>query len=80
MTDKLPFPELDSTTAITLNVIQGKVPLAIEDEQLSQIIRLCSLMTDCWVLDPGERPSVSRCCDEVKWMVSPVVIVWYGSP
>lgn len=75
MTNKLPFPELDSGTAITLRVIQGKVPSATEDKQLSQIVRLCSLMTDCWALDPINRPSISRCCGEVKWVVSRVVIL-----
>lgn len=70
MTDKLPFPELHSGTAITLKVVQGEVPSANEDEQLSQIVRLCSLMTNCWAFDPKDRPSVSQCCDEVKWVVS----------
>lgn len=69
MTDKLPYPELQSGAAIVRRVIEGKVPAAAEDEHLSQIARLCSLMTDCWILDPRDRPSASRCCDEVKWVV-----------
>ncbi|KIO19039.1 hypothetical protein M407DRAFT_31323, partial [Tulasnella calospora MUT 4182] len=70
MTNKLPFPELQRVPDITLKVVQGEVPSASEDEQLSQIVRLCSLMTNCWALDPGDRPSVSQCCDEVKWVPS----------
>ncbi|KIO27532.1 hypothetical protein M407DRAFT_23222 [Tulasnella calospora MUT 4182] len=27
-------------------------------------------MTDCWALNPRDRPSISWCCDEVKWMAS----------
>lgn len=69
MTDKIPYPELQSGAAIVLRVTEGKVPAAAEDEQLSQIARLCSLMTDCWVLNPRDRPSAPRCCDEVKWVV-----------
>lgn len=73
MTDKLPFPELNSGTAITLKVVQGEVPSAREDEQLSRIVRLCNLMTECWALDPGDRPSVIWCSDEVKRVVSPTL-------
>ncbi|KIO19450.1 hypothetical protein M407DRAFT_51863, partial [Tulasnella calospora MUT 4182] len=61
MTNKLPFSELESGTAITLRVIEGKVPSASEDEHLSQIVRLCNLMTECWAFDPWARPSVSKC-------------------
>ncbi|KIO19361.1 hypothetical protein M407DRAFT_50892, partial [Tulasnella calospora MUT 4182] len=57
MTNKLPFSELDSGTAITLRVIEGRVPSAGEDKHLSQIVRLCSLMTDCWAFNPQERPN-----------------------
>lgn len=70
MTDKLLFPEFESGIAITLRVFQGKVPSAREDEQLSQIVRLCNLMTDWSGLNPRDRPRISRCCDEVKWVPS----------
>ncbi|KIO20230.1 hypothetical protein M407DRAFT_81831, partial [Tulasnella calospora MUT 4182] len=70
MTNKVPFPDLNSEGAITLKVVQGEVPAAREDTQLSQIVRLCSLMTDCWAFDPRNRPNIARCNSEVKWMVS----------
>ncbi|KIO28972.1 hypothetical protein M407DRAFT_53515, partial [Tulasnella calospora MUT 4182] len=57
MKNQVPFPELNSAGAITLTVIQGKVPSTREDAQLSQITGLCSLMTDCWAFDPRTRPS-----------------------
>lgn len=69
MTGKLPFPELSSAGIITMAVIQGNVPSALEHAQLSQITRLCSLMTDCWAFDPQVRPSISRCRNEVDCMV-----------
>lgn len=75
MTDKLPYPELKSEAAITIRVIEGKVPSTSEDEQLSQIARLCALMSDCWILDPQDRPSISRCCDEVKWVVCKALLL-----
>ncbi|KIO17502.1 hypothetical protein M407DRAFT_47517, partial [Tulasnella calospora MUT 4182] len=58
MTNKVPFPELNSEGAIVLKVVEGQVPVAHEDTQLSQVIRLCSLMTDCWVFNPQNRPNV----------------------
>ncbi|KIO18888.1 hypothetical protein M407DRAFT_83461, partial [Tulasnella calospora MUT 4182] len=70
MTNKVPFPELNAEGSIILKVIQGEVPATHEDTQLSQIIRLCSLMTDCWVFDPQNRPKIARCYNEVFWMVN----------
>ncbi|KIO18517.1 hypothetical protein M407DRAFT_47135, partial [Tulasnella calospora MUT 4182] len=58
MTNKVPFPELNSEGAIVLKVVEGQVPIAREDTQLSQIVRLCSLMTDCWAFDPQDRPNI----------------------
>ncbi|KIO18585.1 hypothetical protein M407DRAFT_31776, partial [Tulasnella calospora MUT 4182] len=70
MTSKVPFPELNLAGAIALKVVEGQVPVAHEDTQLSQIISLCSLMTDCWAFDPQNRPNITRCQTEVKWMPS----------
>ncbi|KIO23964.1 hypothetical protein M407DRAFT_77464, partial [Tulasnella calospora MUT 4182] len=70
MTDKVPFPDLNSAGVIALTVIQGAVPSPREDGQLGQIVTLCSLMTDCWALNPKARPNIFTCCDELKWMVS----------
>ncbi|KIO24828.1 hypothetical protein M407DRAFT_25789 [Tulasnella calospora MUT 4182] len=70
MTNKVPFPELNSEGAIVLKVVEGHVPVAREDTQLSQIISLCSLMTDCWAFDSRNRPDIARCNREVKWMPS----------
>lgn len=70
MTDKVPFSELDSGTAIMFKVIEGKVPSASENKHVSQIVTLCNLMTDCWAMNPQERPTISRCYDEVKYVVS----------
>ncbi|KIO18021.1 hypothetical protein M407DRAFT_32316 [Tulasnella calospora MUT 4182] len=70
MTNKVPFPELNSEGAIVLKVVEGQVPAAREDTQLSQIVRLSSLMTDCWAFDPQNRPNISRCQAELKWMRS----------
>lgn len=70
ITNKVPFDELRSESAIALKVVEGQVPAARENEQLSQIIGLCSLMIDCWAFDPLRRPKISRCRDEIKRMPS----------
>ncbi|KIO22134.1 hypothetical protein M407DRAFT_28342 [Tulasnella calospora MUT 4182] len=70
MTDTVPFSELSSAGVITLTVMQGAVPSPREDGQLGQIVALCSLMTDCWAFNPRARPSIARCCDELRWMPS----------
>ncbi|KIO17619.1 hypothetical protein M407DRAFT_32694, partial [Tulasnella calospora MUT 4182] len=70
MTNKVPFPELNSEGVITLTVIQGEVPSPREDTQMAQIVALCSLMTDCWAFDPKARPNIVHCFDELKWMPS----------
>ncbi|KAG9021354.1 hypothetical protein FS837_007327 [Tulasnella sp. UAMH 9824] len=59
MTDKVPFEDLKRDCAIMLKVIEGKVPMIHEDEEAAQVIRLCSLMTDCWKYKPEDRPHPS---------------------
>ncbi|KIO19864.1 hypothetical protein M407DRAFT_30478 [Tulasnella calospora MUT 4182] len=70
MTDQLPFPELNSPDVIATMVVEGNVPSAREDAQLSQIVALSSLMKDCWAFNPMDRPNTSKCYREVKWMPS----------
>lgn len=52
-----------------MTVIQRKVPSIGKDEQMSQIVGLCSLMMECWAYDPKSRPSAPKCRALVKWMV-----------
>ncbi|KAG9042363.1 hypothetical protein FS837_010958 [Tulasnella sp. UAMH 9824] len=70
MTNRVPFEDLKRDAAVMLKVIRGEVPLVREDTQVAQFIRLCSLMTDCWKYNPEDRPGVSQCCNEVRWMPS----------
>ncbi|KIO26400.1 hypothetical protein M407DRAFT_74553, partial [Tulasnella calospora MUT 4182] len=70
ITDKIPFHELNSEVYITMTVIQRKIPPIGQDAQMSQIVSLCSLMTECWAYNPKSRPSASKCRALVQWMVS----------
>ncbi|KIO19355.1 hypothetical protein M407DRAFT_36120, partial [Tulasnella calospora MUT 4182] len=58
MTGKLPFSDLQRVPDIMMRVVEGQVPSASEDKHLSQIVRLCTLMTDCWAFNPRERPTI----------------------
>ncbi|KIO26362.1 hypothetical protein M407DRAFT_24328 [Tulasnella calospora MUT 4182] len=70
MTDRVPFEDVNFDPVIVGRVVQGQVPLIHEDAQLAQIIRLCSLMKDCWNIEPDKRPHVFQCCKEVERMPS----------
>ncbi|KIO33660.1 hypothetical protein M407DRAFT_17619 [Tulasnella calospora MUT 4182] len=70
VTGEIPFQRFKSSPAVTLQVIQGKVPSTHDHAQLAQVIRLCSLMADCWAINPEHRPSAVRCCNEIEWMPS----------
>ncbi|KIO26352.1 hypothetical protein M407DRAFT_24317 [Tulasnella calospora MUT 4182] len=68
MTDRVPFDDIKRDCAVMLKVVQGTVPAVHEDEQLTQITALCSLMTDCWKFEPKNRPIVDQCCNAMKWI------------
>ncbi|KAG8999321.1 hypothetical protein FRB90_012094 [Tulasnella sp. 427] len=72
MTNQIPFQDVNAEGLLTLKVMQGEVPATREDDQLSQIIALCSLMKDCWAFDPAARPDIGRCCSEIQWVPSTV--------
>ncbi|KAG8964064.1 hypothetical protein FRC00_003972 [Tulasnella sp. 408] len=61
ITSKMPFHELKSEGYITMTVIQNKLPSIGQDAQISQIVSLCGLMTQCWAYDPKSRPNASKC-------------------
>lgn len=68
ITGEIPFHDIKTNCAVMLQVIQGKVPSTHKNAQLAQVLRLCSLVADCWELNPTHRPTVARCCDEIDWM------------
>lgn len=73
MTNKIPFYELGDGRVV-LMLTEGEVPSARDDAQLAHVIALCSLMQDCWAFDPESRPSIDRCCTELKWIVSSALV------
>ncbi|KAG8922840.1 hypothetical protein FRC00_006959, partial [Tulasnella sp. 408] len=59
MTDRIPFDELNHETAIIVCTLHGRLPAIRKDSQLSHVLMLCSLMSDCWVPQPTERIDAS---------------------
>lgn len=55
MTEKLPFEEVDGQAQIIYRVILGELPAIRDNAQLSPVLNLCSLMSDCWVAKPVKR-------------------------
>lgn len=69
MTGKLPFEELMDPQFI-FRITLGRLPAVRDDEQLSPILPLCSLITDCWILRPAQRIDASTFWRKVRFMGS----------
>ncbi|KIO24061.1 hypothetical protein M407DRAFT_26501 [Tulasnella calospora MUT 4182] len=59
ITDRVPFDELDHEAAIILHTIHGRLPAIQKEAQLSHVLMLCGLMSECWALQPAERIDAS---------------------
>lgn len=72
MTGSVPFPALETRFHVTMTIIEGTLPAIREEDQMSQILTLCSLMNECWRHEPEERASAVRCDALLTWMPSSV--------
>ncbi|KAG8985008.1 hypothetical protein FRB90_004989 [Tulasnella sp. 427] len=68
ITGKIPFPDEKNAWAIIPRVVRHQMPALRDDAQLSYVISLCSVMTDCWSLDVTRRPSARQCEKELYWI------------
>ncbi|KIO32098.1 hypothetical protein M407DRAFT_53240, partial [Tulasnella calospora MUT 4182] len=55
VTGKIPFEELPRNEMVIARVVTGKLPAIREEPQLSHVLKLCGLMSDCWISDPAGR-------------------------
>lgn len=69
ITGKVPFEELNLETAIIVHVVEGKLPRIRENMELSNVLQLCGLMSDCWASKPNERIGASTFQQKVHFMV-----------
>lgn len=70
ITGKLPFDELDAVGPIISRLVKGELPAHRTEAQLSQILTLCSLMSDCWIRKQVNRINASTFRKKVKFLVS----------
>ncbi|KAG8916088.1 hypothetical protein FRC01_003389 [Tulasnella sp. 417] len=55
ITGKIPFDELERQEAIIHHTVMGTLPAIRENSDLSHVLMLCSLMSECWLLEPAQR-------------------------
>ncbi|KAG9041600.1 hypothetical protein FS837_012039 [Tulasnella sp. UAMH 9824] len=67
VTGNFPFDNDDNVLAI-VRITKGDLPPVENDDQLKHIQALCSLMRECWKLDPSERPTAVKCQQLISWM------------
>ncbi|KAG8925664.1 hypothetical protein FRC01_009850 [Tulasnella sp. 417] len=68
MTNTIPFHDVKKDAIVINRVVQGHLPSITEDARMSLIRALCSLMVQCWKIDPTERPTAEGCQKLVSWM------------
>ncbi|KAG8909423.1 hypothetical protein FRC01_006953, partial [Tulasnella sp. 417] len=70
LTGKVPFDTLTKDTAIIQHTVSGKLPPIREDTQLSHVLMLCGLMSDCWLSEPAKRINASTFRKKVHMLPS----------
>ncbi|KIO21754.1 hypothetical protein M407DRAFT_217648 [Tulasnella calospora MUT 4182] len=69
MMNSIPFENVGDGKVV-MSVIQGDVPSISEDTRMLLIQELCSLLAQCWNLDPTKRPTAKDCRTAISWMAS----------
>ncbi|KAG8938025.1 hypothetical protein FRC00_001928 [Tulasnella sp. 408] len=57
VTGKIPYEDLKNDADVMKSIIEGRLAVIREDPQLSQVLQLCNLMSECWISAPYHRPS-----------------------
>ncbi|KAG9041776.1 hypothetical protein FS837_011761 [Tulasnella sp. UAMH 9824] len=70
ITDNYPFPDARAPGRIVLDIVRGNLPMIHQHTLLAQIVPLCSLITDCWRLNPIQRPAAADVLKALKWIPS----------
>ncbi|KIO21758.1 hypothetical protein M407DRAFT_80000, partial [Tulasnella calospora MUT 4182] len=69
MMNSIPFEGVGDGMVV-MSVIQGDVPSISDDTRMLLIQALCSLLAQCWNLDPTKRPTAKDCRTAIDWMAS----------
>ncbi|KIO19638.1 hypothetical protein M407DRAFT_30709 [Tulasnella calospora MUT 4182] len=68
MTNTIPFHDVKKDAIVINRVIQGHLPSVTEHARMSLIRALCSLMVQCWSINPDGRPTAEECRKSISWM------------
>ncbi|KIO19628.1 hypothetical protein M407DRAFT_222560, partial [Tulasnella calospora MUT 4182] len=72
MTNTIPFHDVKKDAIVINRVIQGHLPSVTEHARMSLIRALCSVMVQCWSINPEGRPTAEECRKSISWMVSDI--------
>ncbi|KIO19632.1 hypothetical protein M407DRAFT_30702 [Tulasnella calospora MUT 4182] len=68
MTNTIPFHDVKKDAIVIHRVIQGNLPSVTEHARMSLIRALCSVMVQCWSINPEGRPTAEECRKLISWM------------
>ncbi|KAG9033973.1 hypothetical protein FS837_002310 [Tulasnella sp. UAMH 9824] len=69
MTDSIPFQDVKDLTVVE-RVVRGDLPSISSDARMMLIQALCTLVGQCWTIDPSKRPTAEECQRTIDWMAS----------
>ncbi|KAG8910400.1 hypothetical protein FRC00_008263 [Tulasnella sp. 408] len=72
ITGRLPFDKLEREETVILYTMERRLPAIRTDLQLSHVLSLCSIMSECWLLKPIRRIDASAFRQKVDMMPSVV--------
>lgn len=68
MTGSIPFENVTKDSIVIIQVIRGDLPSVTDHVRMSLMLELCSIMTKCWSINLGERPTAQGCRKFMGWM------------
>ncbi|KIO18370.1 hypothetical protein M407DRAFT_225855, partial [Tulasnella calospora MUT 4182] len=69
MTNYIPFHDVKEPKVIN-RIVRGDLPSVSNDTRMMLMQALCSLVGQCWSVDPSKRPAAKDCRESMEWMVS----------
>ncbi|KIO18365.1 hypothetical protein M407DRAFT_31967 [Tulasnella calospora MUT 4182] len=67
MTNYIPFHDVKAPKVID-RIVRGNLPSISNDVRMTLMQALCSLVGQCWSVDPSKRPAAKDCRESMKWM------------
>lgn len=74
MTNYIPFQDVKGEAKVIIRVVRGDLPSISNDTRMLLIKALCSLVTQCWNIEPSKRPAAEECRKSIQWLVRNVCL------